>query len=239
MFGSTEGNDLPLNFDGKVRLFPLPNYVFFPGVVKGLHIFEPRYCAMLKDSLASDKLIAMAVLRPGWESNYHQSPSIYATVGIGRIVHHEPTDDERHNILLRGLCRARVETQSLAEGGYRNACVRTVDHPDPPEDISAELRRSIFEKLRLHDRLLSAGLKIHLSKLEHSSLGDMVDLLAHEFPLLHEEKIRLLEELCPVIRCQAILRWLDTFNVINDVRQPGHADQPNLPDDPFPKVSLN
>ena len=30
-------------FAGVARLFPLPNLVFFPFVVQGLHIFEPRY----------------------------------------------------------------------------------------------------------------------------------------------------------------------------------------------------
>jgi hypothetical protein len=60
----------PLESVGKgvltVPLFPLPNVVLFPRAVLPLHIFEERYKAMTADVLAGDRLIAMALLRPGW-----------------------------------------------------------------------------------------------------------------------------------------------------------------------------
>ena len=43
--------DLPEGGTGEVRLFPLPNLVMFPHVMQLLHIFEPRYCTMLKSHL--------------------------------------------------------------------------------------------------------------------------------------------------------------------------------------------
>ena len=62
---------------GQARLFPLPNLVLFPHVVQPLHIFEPRYRQLMADALADDRLIAMALLRPGWEEDYHGNrPSI-------------------------------------------------------------------------------------------------------------------------------------------------------------------
>ena len=54
---------LPHNFENKVRLFPLPNLVLFPGVMQGLHVFEPRYRQLMDDALAADHLITMAVLK--------------------------------------------------------------------------------------------------------------------------------------------------------------------------------
>ena len=54
------------NFTGTVRLFPLPNLVLFPNVAQPLHVFEPRYRQLMADSLAADRLIAMALLQPGW-----------------------------------------------------------------------------------------------------------------------------------------------------------------------------
>ena len=56
---------LPHDFSGTVRLFPLPNLVMFPHVVQPLHIFEPRYREMLEDALEHDRLLAMALLQPG------------------------------------------------------------------------------------------------------------------------------------------------------------------------------
>ena len=40
---------LPDDFDGHVRLFPLPSMVLFPHAMQPLHIFEPRYCEMLNE----------------------------------------------------------------------------------------------------------------------------------------------------------------------------------------------
>ena len=48
-------------------LFPLPNVVLFPRAVLPLHIFEDRYKAMITDALRGNRLIAMALLKPGWE----------------------------------------------------------------------------------------------------------------------------------------------------------------------------
>ena len=54
----------------KVPIFPLPNVVFFPRVVLPLHVFEPRYLQMTEDALAGEKLLAGALLRPGFEKDY-------------------------------------------------------------------------------------------------------------------------------------------------------------------------
>ncbi len=56
---------LPQSFNGQVRLFPLPNLVLFPHAMQPLHIFEPRYCDMLQDAMATDQLITMATLVGG------------------------------------------------------------------------------------------------------------------------------------------------------------------------------
>jgi hypothetical protein len=52
-------------------IFPLPNVVLFPNVFLPLHVFEPRYRSMVADALTTDRLIGMALLKPGWEQDYH------------------------------------------------------------------------------------------------------------------------------------------------------------------------
>ena len=86
---STEETMLPRDFAGTVRLFPLPNLVLFPHVVQPLHIFEPRYCEMLEEALASDGLIAMVLLEPGWERDYEGRPAIAPVACLGKILSHE------------------------------------------------------------------------------------------------------------------------------------------------------
>src|SRR5271166_1167351 len=98
----------PADFGGTARLFPLPNLVLFPHVVQPLHIFEPRYRQLMSDALADDRLIAMALLQPGWESDYEERPAIYPGVCIGQIYKEEKLSDGRFNLLLHGAARAQV-----------------------------------------------------------------------------------------------------------------------------------
>ena len=95
-------------FNGTARLFPLTNLVLFPHVVQPLHIFEPRYRQMIRDALAADRLIAMVLLRPGWEEQYEGRPAVHAVACLGRILAEQPLDDGRYNLLLRGLSRVRL-----------------------------------------------------------------------------------------------------------------------------------
>ena len=77
---------LPDDFDGRVRLFPLPGLVLFPHAMQPLHIFEPRYCEMLRESLAGDQLIAMATLHDGVPSKVGSDPAIDRIVCIGKVI---------------------------------------------------------------------------------------------------------------------------------------------------------
>ena len=71
--------NLPKDFDNEVRLFPLPELVLFPGVMQGLHIFEPRYLTMLDDVLKTDhRLIGMA--QPLYCVHCHLEPLVTACV---------------------------------------------------------------------------------------------------------------------------------------------------------------
>src|SRR5436305_11828488 len=97
-----------ISFGGTARLFPLPNLVLFPSVIQPLHIFEPRYRALMADALEDDRLMALALLKAGWEEDYHKAPPIYPVVCLGRIFQEERLADGRYNLLLHGLCRARI-----------------------------------------------------------------------------------------------------------------------------------
>jgi len=101
-----------------IPIFPLPNVVLFPNVFLPLHIFEPRYRAMVKDALASDRIIGMVLLRPGFEPNYAGRPPVYPIGCAGLITHSEPLPDGRFNIVLRGLEKFRVTAE---EGGQPRA----------------------------------------------------------------------------------------------------------------------
>src|SRR5256885_7823900 len=116
-------------------LFPLPNVVLFPNVFLPLHIFEPRYRAMVADALESDRMIGMVLLKPGWEPQYEGRPPVYPIGCSGLMTHVESLADGRYNIVLRGIERFRIldETYDLT---YRRA---TVD-PVAEQELTAEDR---------------------------------------------------------------------------------------------------
>src|SRR5439155_3670176 len=110
---------------GTVPVFPLPDLVFFPHASVPLHIFEPRYRKMIEDVLGGDRLIAMALLKPGWEQGYDGSPEIFPLGCAGLIEEEARLPDGRFNIRLRGV--TRVEIQSFErESPYRVARVRVL-----------------------------------------------------------------------------------------------------------------
>src|SRR5438552_1131141 len=115
--------DMLSGFNGKVRLFPLPNLVLFPHVIQPLHIFEPRYRQLMNDALAGDRLMALALLQPGWEEDYHKQPPVYPTVCLGRIFQEERLPDGRFNLLLHGVSRARIRAECPTSKLYRTARV--------------------------------------------------------------------------------------------------------------------
>lgn len=108
MFDLEDVTRLPDDFDGRVRLFPLPELVVFPHAMQPLHIFEPRYCEMLSDSLATDRLIAMTTLIDDDASPTYGQPQVASTVCLGRIISHVEVENDRHNILLVGTKRAEI-----------------------------------------------------------------------------------------------------------------------------------
>ena len=72
-----------------LKVFPLPSVVLFPHTVLPLHIFEPRYRDLVRDALASDKVMALAQLEPGYEGSYAGRPRMRPMVCAGVIAWHE------------------------------------------------------------------------------------------------------------------------------------------------------
>jgi len=119
-------NALPADFAGVVRLFPLPNVVLFPGVIQGLHIFEPRYRKMVEDSLASDKLITMSQPEMTPDVDLQLSPPLHDHVCIGKIITHNLLEDGRYNLLVMGVQRACLVEEIVGDLPYRTGRVELV-----------------------------------------------------------------------------------------------------------------
>jgi len=204
--------DLSLcDFGGIARLFPLPNLVLFPHVIQPLHIFEPRYRQMLADALDDDRLLALALLKPGWEEDYHKRPPIHSVVCLGRIFKEERLIDGRYNLLLHGVCRARIIQELQTAKLYRSARVELL--PDI-EVVDATVAGSLRERLgQVIDVCFATQVQAlgQMRQLLQSQLpiGTLCDILAFALPLAVDFKQQLLEESDSERRTDRLLSHLD------------------------------
>jgi uncharacterized protein len=123
-----------------IPIFPLPTVVLFPNVFLPLHIFEARYREMVADAVASDRMIGMVLLRPGWERDYEGRPAIYALGCSGVITHVEKLPDGRYNLVLRGLERFQIVEEDH-ERSYRRAVIEPLPERRLTDDDRAAIRR--------------------------------------------------------------------------------------------------
>jgi uncharacterized protein len=190
----------------EIPIFPLPNVVLFPSALLPLHIFEPRYRAMVTDALESERLIGMVMLRPGWEPRYEEAPGVYPIGCAGFITHAEQLPDGRFNIMLRGLEKFRIVGERPARQGierYRLARVESIK-----EMHSGVTAASRAARLRL-ERLLART----LHKNDHDFIpkdvpdADLVHAIAQHLEPL--EKQALLECNSLLERGEALVELLE------------------------------
>ena len=211
----------------RVPLFPLPNVVLFPGAVLPLHIFEERYKTMTADALAGKSLVAMALLRPGWEKDYYGKPAIEPVVCIGRIASSERLDDGRYNFLLHGESRARI-TGEEESTPYRIAQLQTLDDLPAPESDLAEKRRR-FQQMFDSEPIASLPSIALLKKIIDSPMptGMVADLIAHyalsQIPL----KQSLLAETDVLKRVCRVISALDAAMSVMELASRGASQRGN------------
>lgn len=93
--------------DRGLPIFPLPEVVLLPGEVLPLHVFEPRYQALVAEVLAGDRHFGMATLRPVPVASGEVRP-IFPELSIARIEQHRPMPGGRSNNLVRFVVAAQV-----------------------------------------------------------------------------------------------------------------------------------
>lgn len=199
------------SFSGVARLFPLPNLVFFPNVMQPLHIFEPRYRQMTADALDGDKLITMALPRPGWEGDYAGRPALHPVACLGVIIAEQRLDDGRYNLLLRGVSRVRIDEEIESDVLYRTARVTPLaDVPLNDAEAEGVFRQKLLE---LAPRMFpqAGSVKKEFRKLLMGAMpaGVVADLVAFALPLKPQFKQEMLEELNVGVRLERLTAHLE------------------------------
>jgi Lon protease-like protein len=228
------------DFAGTVRLFPLPNLVLFPHVMQPLHIFEPRYRSLMEDALATDRLIAMAVLEPGWENDYEGRPRLCTTACLGRVTSYHRFDDGTYNLLLLGLRRVKLIRelgldQFNAVKLYREAEVELCEdlYPADAEPGNRELQKKLREAfVRLLPLIPEAHEQVDQLMASDIPLGMLTDVISFMLKIGIRQKEALLGELNVYRRADMLLEHLRTAGLGNENRPCAAHEFP-------PRFSLN
>ncbi len=126
----------------RLSIFPLPGALLFPDMHLPLHIFEPRYRAMISDAMARDRRIGMIQPRvePGTVSD---RPALYTTGCVGKIAEVEAMEDGRYNVILEGLSLFRIVRELDATTAFRQIEAELL--PTIADDALSLGRRSSLE----------------------------------------------------------------------------------------------
>ena len=199
----------------RISIFPLSGAMLYPGLQLPLHIFEPRYRAMVSDALARDRRIGM--IQP-------QSPGegapLFAVGCLGRIGNVEAMEDGRFNILLEGEARFRVLRELDVTTPFRQVEADLLG--ESAEESLAPVERASFEReaRRFAD---AQGYSVDwgsVARLDDVSLINGVSQIA---PFDSAAKQALLEADGIAARCELLVQLMQFFS-----RRDGDDDRVTL-----------
>jgi uncharacterized protein len=123
----------------RISIFPLAGAVLYPGLQLPLHIFEPRYRAMVGDALARDRRIGM--IQPQRQA---EDAPLFSIGCLGRIGEVEALDDGRYNLVLEGQARFRIVRELDVTTPFRQVEAELLG--EPANQILAPVERAMFER---------------------------------------------------------------------------------------------
>jgi uncharacterized protein len=150
----------------QLPMFPLGT-VLFPHMVLPLHVFEPRYRALMHDVLDGDREFGVALISRGQEVG---GGDLRTDVGtVARIVQAEELDDGRWLTIAVGTRRVRID-RWLPDDPYPLAMVEDLEEPSGASAAdrwdglltaaTARLRRVLAMQAELGEETLPATFEL-------------------------------------------------------------------------------
>lgn len=189
----------------RLAIFPLPGAILFPGLQLPLHIFEPRYRAMVSEALARDRRIGMIQPLGSGEGG-----ALYEIGCIGRISDVEALEDGRFNLVLDGEARFRVERELDVSTPFRQVEAQPI--PEREDEVLAAVERASFEQeaRAFADRQGYSVDWDSVARLDDASLINGVSQIA---PFDPAAKQALLEARTLNERCELLVQLMQFFGL--------------------------
>jgi Lon protease-like protein len=200
----------------RIPVFPLAGALLFPRAQLPLHIFEPRYRAMVRDSLAGDRLIGMIQPRGSEEP-----PPLFEVGCIGRIGGAEQLEDGGYNIVLEGLGRFRIVREAEVDTLYRQVDAERGGFADlaEAEPLGLAQRAELEREARRYADAL--GYSVDWEAVTRLDDEMLVNAVAQVAPFDVGSKQALLEAPDIAERCDLLVQLMQFQQMV-----PGGADGP-------------
>jgi uncharacterized protein len=180
-------------------VFPLTGVMLLPGTVLPLHIFEPRYRAMVEDAIEGNKIFGMIQPYVPQDDNRgpqpdaeNSAPDLYKVGCAGLIEQWEKLPDGRFFVQLRGVNRFRFSEEVALQRGYRRVKATYQAFDDANAEQNWQCNRSVvLETLAAYGK--AHGMQVRPEQAEKFSDLELVNLLSVSLPFHPAEKQALLE----------------------------------------------
>jgi Lon protease-like protein len=202
-------------------VFPLSGALLLPGGRLPLNIFEPRYLALVEDSMAEGRLFGMVQPDKRLAAG-DTGPGLYRTGCLGRISSFSETDDGRYLITLTGLIRYSIVEEVEPRRGYRRVrgalagFAADLLHTDVGDVALGMDRQQLLDALKLY--FDHTGVEANWEAIDAMAPAALVVTLCMACPFDAEEKQALLEAPHLAERARALLALLQ-INAFDDKRE--------------------
>ena len=162
---------------------------------------------MLESAQNGEGLIALALLRPGYENDYYGNPDYYEMGCLGRIISSEKLEDGKSNIVLEGLVRVGFG-QVIKESPFRVAKLDLLPEKDRDVDFS-DLQHHLIQKLTYLAKISEEKVSLNYLYDPDTRFTTTVNMIAKHLPLKPIEHYNLLREDSLKTRAEKVLWHLD------------------------------
>lgn len=192
----------------RISIFPLSGALLFPGLQLPLHIFEPRYRALVQDALARDRMIGM--IQPVRTS---EGSPLFDIGCLGRIDDVEALEDGRFNIVLDGLARFRTVRELDVTTPFRQVDAELLEENEDAVLLPIERASLEQESRRFADRQGYSVDWEQVSRLDDLSLVNGISQVA---PFDPASKQALLEAADLNERCELLVQLMQFYGCHDD-----------------------
>ena len=187
----------------RLSIFPLTGAVLFPGMQLPLHLFEPRYRALVSDALIRDRQIAM--IQP--QRPLDGAP-LYSVGCVGKIGEVQAMEDGRYNVILEGVARFRLLRELDVTTPFRQIEADIYDE-DADETLSHAQRGGFEREARAFADM--QGYSVDWDSVERLDDRSLINGVSQIAPFDPASKQALLEAETLTDRCELLVQLMQFY----------------------------